>query len=69
MTVTGWIVAAAAFAVAAVVFFLLGIRYRKRVAEKEISSAEEEATRIINEAIKALRVKSGKRFSKQKKRF
>ena len=37
MTVTGWIVAAAAFAVAAVVFFLLGIRYRKRVAEKEIS--------------------------------
>ena len=52
MTVTGWIVAAA-FAVAAVVFFLLGIRYRKRVAEKEISSAEEEATRIINEAIKS----------------
>lgn len=35
MTPTGWIVAAAAFAVAAVVFFLLGIRYRKRVAEKE----------------------------------
>ena len=34
-------------------FFLLGIRYRKRVAEKEISSAEEEATRIINEAIKS----------------
>ena len=53
MTPTGWIVAAAAFAVAAVVFFLLGIRYRKRVAEKEISSAEDEATRIINEAIKS----------------
>ena len=53
MTATGWIVAAAAFAVAAVIFFLLGIRYRKRVAEKEISSAEEEATRIINEAIKS----------------
>ena len=53
MTVTGWIVAAAAFAVAAVVFFLLGIRYRKSVAEKEISSAEDEATRIINEAIKS----------------
>ena len=53
MTATGWIVAAAAFVVAAVVFFLLGIRYRKDVAEKEISSAEEEATRIINEAIKS----------------
>ena len=33
--------------------FLLGIRYRKSVAEKEISSAEDEATRIINEAIKS----------------
>ena len=53
MTPTGWIVAAAAFAAAAVLFFLLGIRYRKRVAENEISSAEEEATRIINEAIKS----------------
>ena len=53
MTPTGWIVAAAAFAAAAVLFFLLGIRYRTRVAEKEISSAEEEATRIINEAIKS----------------
>ena len=39
MTPTGWIVAAAAFVAAAVLFFLLGIRYRKRVAEKEISSA------------------------------
>ena len=47
------LIAAAAFVVAAVVFFLLGIRHRKNVAEKEISSAEEEATRIINEAIKS----------------
>ena len=31
--------------------FPLGIRYRKKVSEKEISSAEEEGTRIINEAI------------------
>ncbi len=38
--------------VASVATFLLGIYYRKRVAEKEISSAEEEARRIINEAIK-----------------
>ena len=43
----------AAFAIAAVVFFLLGIVYRKKVSEKEISSAEEEARRIINEAIKS----------------
>ena len=39
--------------VAAVVFFLLGVQYRKKVAEKEISSAEEEAKRIINESIKS----------------
>ena len=40
-------------AVSAVVFFLLGIVYRKKVSEKEISSAEEEARRIINDAIKS----------------
>ena len=36
-----------------VIGFLLGIVYRKKVAEREISSAEEEAKRIINESIKA----------------
>jgi ribonuclease Y len=36
-----------------VIGFPLGVQYRKRVAEKEISSAEEEAKRIINESIKA----------------
>ncbi len=36
----------------AVIFFFVGAGYRKRVAEREIGSAEQEATRIINEAIK-----------------
>ena len=36
-----------------VVGVVIGFLYRKRVAEKEIGSAETEATRIINEAIKA----------------
>ena len=36
-----------------VIGFLLGIVYRKKVAEREISSAEDEAKRIINESIKA----------------
>jgi ribonuclease Y len=35
-----------------VVAFALGIAYRKRVSEREIQSAEEEAKRIINESIK-----------------
>ena len=39
--------------VVAAISFFLGITYRKKVAEKEISSAEEEARRIINEAIKS----------------
>ena len=39
-------------AVAAVLGFLFGVLYRKKVAEREIQSAEEEAKRIINEAIK-----------------
>ena len=38
--------------VALIIGSLLGWNRRKSVAEKEISSAEEEATRIINEAIK-----------------
>ncbi len=33
--------------------FLFGTQYRKRVAEREIGSAEDEAKRIINEAIKS----------------
>ena len=36
-----------------VVAFPLGVLYRKKVAEKEIASAEEEAKRIINESIKS----------------
>ena len=43
--------------VSGVIFFPLGIRYRKNVSEKEISSAEEEGKRIINEAIKSAETK------------
>ena len=43
----------AGFIIGGAVFFFLGMRYRKRAAEKEIGSAEEEARRIINEAIKS----------------
>ncbi len=39
--------------ISAIVFFLVGINYRKKVAEKEIGSAEQEATRLMNEAIKS----------------
>jgi ribonuclease Y len=37
----------------AVLCFVLGIVYRKKVGEREIESAEEEAKRIINESIKS----------------
>ncbi len=43
----------AAFLIGAIVFFVIGIGYRKRVAEREIGNAETEARRIINEAIKS----------------
>ena len=48
-----YIIPIVAAVVAGVICFLLGIHYRKTVSEKEISSAEEEARRIINEAIKS----------------
>ena len=36
-----------------IIAFVLGITYRKKVSEREIQSAEEQAKKIINEAIKA----------------
>ena len=33
--------------------FGIGIAYRKKVAEREIGAAEQEATRLINEAIRS----------------
>lgn len=36
-----------------VIAFVIGVLYRKKVSEREISSAEEEAKRIINESIKS----------------
>ncbi len=42
-----------AVVVAIVAGFAAGISYRKKVAEREIGSAEQEATRLINEAIRS----------------
>lgn len=41
------------FLMLAAIAFFLGMMYRKRVGEREIGSAEEEATRLINEAIRS----------------
>ena len=46
------ILCVAGFVVGSLVFFFIGSAYRKKFAEKEIGSAEEEAKRIINDAIK-----------------
>ena len=53
MPSTGWIIGTViALVLIFVLAFALGILYRKRVSEREIQSAEEEAKRIINESIK-----------------
>ncbi|MBE6912317.1 MAG: ribonuclease Y [Ruminococcaceae bacterium] len=49
---TQWIIAAVIAVVAAVVAFVLGMSFRKKVAEKAIASAEDEAKRIVNDSIK-----------------
>ena len=46
--------------ISGIVFFVAGMLYRKKVAEKEIGGAEEEARRILNEAIKSAERRSGK---------
>ena len=48
----GWYIWAIIIAICSVLFFFVGTVYRKKVAEREIGSAESEATRIINEALK-----------------
>ncbi|HBR08480.1 MAG TPA: ribonuclease Y [Clostridiales bacterium] len=40
-----------------IIGFMLGVIYRKKVSEREISSAEDEAKRIINESIKSAEAK------------
>lgn len=40
------------FVAGGILMFFLGMAYRKKTAEAEISSAEEEAKRIVNEAVK-----------------
>ena len=47
-----WYIWTIIIVVSALISFFLGIVYRKKIAEREISSAEAEATRIINDAIK-----------------
>ena len=47
------IVGAIALVIVFIIAFVLGMLYRKKVSEREIFSAEEEAKRIINESIKS----------------
>ena len=47
------VIAIVAFLIGAVIMFPIAVNYRKRTAEKEIGSAEDEAKRIINDSIKS----------------
>ena len=48
-----YLILAVGYVAVALIFLFIGVSYRKKVAEKEIGSAEQEATRIINDAIKS----------------
>ncbi|MBR4030548.1 MAG: DUF3552 domain-containing protein, partial [Clostridia bacterium] len=47
------IIAIAAVIVFSIIAFLLGISYRKKIAEAELGSAEEQAKALVNDAVKA----------------
>ena len=51
------VIAVAAGAVAAAIAFFAGVSYRRKTAESKIGSAEEEAKRLVNDAIKAAQQK------------
>ena len=53
ISIVTWIVIAAVAVVLVIVAFALGVVFRKKIAEKEIQSAENEAKRIVNDSIKA----------------
>lgn len=72
MTTTGWIVAILSFAVALVLGFAACTLIRRRKEkndQRKIEDAEQEALRIVNEAIKSSENKREKHSLKQKKRF
>ena len=48
-----WMITVIAAILGIAVGFLAGMLYRKKVAERAIGSAEAEATRLINEAIRS----------------
>ena len=47
------LIAIGAALLSGVIFFIVGVTYRKKIAEREIGSAEAEATRLINDAIRS----------------
>lgn len=57
------------FLVALALGLFLGYRYRKNAAEKEIGSAEQEATRIVNDALKSAESKKREAWWKLGKKF
>ena len=56
-SITFYIVSAILLVLIGIIGFVAGFAYRKKIAEKEIGSAEEEATRILNDAIKTAETK------------
>ena len=66
ITIIVCIVVAVVVGVAA---FFLGVTYRRKVAEAEIMSAEDEAKRLVSDAIKAAESKKKKLWWKPRMRF
>ena len=66
----GWIIGTIVLLIIFIIgAFFCGILYRKKISEREISSAEEEAKRIINESIKSAESKKERLFLRQRKKY
>jgi ribonuclease Y len=58
-----------AFLIGAAIAFPTGVNYRKKIAEKELGTAENEAKKIVSDAINPLRARRKRLCWKPKTKF
>ena len=64
-----YVIYIAIFLISAVIFTMVGVTIRKKIAESKMKSAEQEAKRIIDAAVRDAEIRKKKKSSRQKKKL